>query len=258
MLPVHGEVDRAGIGVVGPPRRRRLRRLPAPARALRGERADRERALRHLAPSRRRPSRSTRCACPTGLAIGVFAELPKVRALRVTPAGDLLASAPREGRVVLLERDADGDGRSDGTRDRSLEGLNRPHGLDLHDGWLYVAETDAVGRVRFDAAARAGDGRARARRHRAARRRQPLDAHGALRSRRLAVRLDRLELQRLRRGGRAARGDLRFRPDGSERRDLRDRPAQLRRLRLAARRRASSTRPTTAATCSATTSRPAS
>ena len=27
---------------------------------------------------------------------------------------------------------------------------NRPHGLDLHDGWLYVAETDAIGRIRFD------------------------------------------------------------------------------------------------------------
>ena len=30
--------------------------------------------------------------------------------------------------------------------------MNRPHGLDLHDGWLYVAETDAVGRIRFDPA----------------------------------------------------------------------------------------------------------
>ena len=31
-----------------------------------------------------------------------------------------------------------------------LQGLNRPHGLDLYDGWLYVAETDAIGRIRFD------------------------------------------------------------------------------------------------------------
>jgi glucose/arabinose dehydrogenase len=28
--------------------------------------------------------------------------------------------------------------------------LNRPQGLELYDGWLYVAETDAIGRVRFD------------------------------------------------------------------------------------------------------------
>jgi glucose/arabinose dehydrogenase len=33
-----------------------------------------------------------------------------------------------------------------------LEGLVRPHGLALHEGWLYVAERTAIGRVRFDTA----------------------------------------------------------------------------------------------------------
>lgn len=92
----------------------------------------------------------TRIRVPAGLSIGLHAELPRVRALRPTPAGDLLASVPREGRIVLLERDQDGDGRADGIR-TLLEGLNRPHGMDIADGWLYVGETDAVGRVRFDA-----------------------------------------------------------------------------------------------------------
>jgi glucose/arabinose dehydrogenase len=93
-----------------------------------------------------------------GYRLGRFAEgLSQVRFLRVTPRGDLLASQPRAGRVVLLERDAGGDGRADGQR-VLLEGLNRPHGLDLHGGWLYVAETDAVGRVRFDPEARAVSG----------------------------------------------------------------------------------------------------
>jgi len=73
----------------------------------------------------------SRVRVPEGLSVGLFAELPRVRALRPTPAGDLLASVPREGSVVLLERDADGDGRSDGTRPL-LSGLNRPHGMDLH------------------------------------------------------------------------------------------------------------------------------
>jgi glucose/arabinose dehydrogenase len=99
----------------------------------------------------------SRIRVPDGLSIGIFAELPRVRALRLTPAGDLLASVPREGRVALIERDADGDGRSDGAR-TLLEGLNRPHGMDLLEGWLYVAETDAVGRVRFDPGARAVSG----------------------------------------------------------------------------------------------------
>src|SRR5919106_6516062 len=70
--------------------------------------------------------------------------------LRFTETGDLLVSLPRAGRIVLLERDADGNGRPDGRRDL-LNGLKRPHGIDLHDGWLYVAETTAVGRIRFDA-----------------------------------------------------------------------------------------------------------
>lgn len=97
-----------------------------------------------------------RLRVPDGFHFTRYAEgLPNARLLRFTPAGDLLVSQPRAGRVVLLAPDRDDDGRSDGTR-VVLEGLNRPHGLDLHDGWLYVAETDAIGRVRFDA----GTGRA--------------------------------------------------------------------------------------------------
>jgi glucose/arabinose dehydrogenase len=94
---------------------------------------------------------ATRLRVPEGLGIGLYAaDLPWARMLRFTPAGDLLVSLPRSGRVMLLARDADGDGRADGAR-ALLEGLNLPHGLDLHEGWLYVAETDAVGRIRFDA-----------------------------------------------------------------------------------------------------------
>ncbi len=89
---------------------------------------------------------------PAGFSIGVFAQdLPNARLLRFTPIGDLLVSTPRSGRIVLL-RDADRDGRAETARS-VLDGLNRPHGLDLHDGWLYVAETDAIGRARFDAEA---------------------------------------------------------------------------------------------------------
>jgi len=95
-----------------------------------------------------------RIRAPAGFTVGVWADgLPNVRMLRFTPAGDLLASLPRAGEVVLLERDADGDGASDGRRPL-LADLDRPHGLDLHDGWLYVAEMGAVARVRFDAEAR--------------------------------------------------------------------------------------------------------
>ena len=92
----------------------------------------------------------SRLRAPAGFALRRFAaDLENARFLRVVAAG-VLVSQPRSGRVVLLEPDRDGDGRSDGRRE-VLSGLNRPHGLDLYGGWLYVGETDAVGRVRFDA-----------------------------------------------------------------------------------------------------------
>ena len=99
-----------------------------------------------------------RVRVPEGFSIAVYAAgLENARFLRFSAAGDLLVSQPRLGRITLLERDAGGDGLPDGRR-VLLEDLNRPHGLDLHDGWLYVAETDAVGRIRFDAASRSVSG----------------------------------------------------------------------------------------------------
>jgi glucose/arabinose dehydrogenase len=85
-----------------------------------------------------------------GFSVGLYAEVPKARFLRPTPAGDLLVSVPREGRIVRLVRDGNGDGLPDG-QEVLLEGLDKPHGIDLHDGWLYVGEGSAVARVRFDA-----------------------------------------------------------------------------------------------------------
>jgi len=96
------------------------------------------------------PVVAERMRAPEGFGVALWASgLPNARMLRFTPDGDLLVSQPREGRVTLLSPDRDGDHRSDGRRSL-LEGLNRPHGLDLHRGWLYVAEADAIVRVRFD------------------------------------------------------------------------------------------------------------
>jgi glucose/arabinose dehydrogenase len=87
---------------------------------------------------------------PPGFSIGTFVSgIDNARFLRFTAAGDLLVSAPAQGTVFLVERDADGDGRADGQH-VLLDHLNLPHGLALRGGWLYVAETDAVLRVRFD------------------------------------------------------------------------------------------------------------
>lgn len=90
---------------------------------------------------------------PPGFIVSIYVrDLPMVRFMKFTAAGDLLVSRPRAGEVTLIQRDANGDGRPDGQR-VLLSGLNRPHGLDIHDGWLYVGENDAIGRVRLDEAA---------------------------------------------------------------------------------------------------------
>ncbi len=100
----------------------------------------------------------SRIRVPEGFSIALYAsELPDARMLRFTATGDLLVSLPLEGRIVLLEPDADANGRPDGRHDL-LSGLDRPHGIDIHHGWLYVAETNAIGRIRFDANARRVDG----------------------------------------------------------------------------------------------------
>jgi glucose/arabinose dehydrogenase len=84
-------------------------------------------------------------------------DIPLARWLLFTDTGDLLVARSRGGEVMLLDRDRDGDGHPDGRR-VLLENLDRPHGLAIRDGWLYVAEKTAVGRIRFDEQAGATTG----------------------------------------------------------------------------------------------------
>ncbi|MBD3645955.1 MAG: PQQ-dependent sugar dehydrogenase, partial [Pseudomonadales bacterium] len=90
-----------------------------------------------------------RIELPDGFSMGLYGVVPNARLMRFTDAGDLLVAIPNENRIVLLERDADGDGKADGQR-VLLNQLNSPNGMDFHDGYLYVAESDSIARVRFD------------------------------------------------------------------------------------------------------------
>lgn len=90
---------------------------------------------------------------PPGFTINAYAEgLGNARMLLFTDAGDLLVSAPRQGKVWLVQRSADG-GATAAAQRVLLDNLKQPHGLAYREGWLYVAEGDAVLRIRFDPAA---------------------------------------------------------------------------------------------------------
>jgi len=91
-----------------------------------------------------------RISAAEGFSISLYAEqVDNARLLRFTNEGDLLVANSNLDQIVLLPRDADGDGKADGKR-VLLTDLNGPNGMDFFEDWLYVAETDAIGRVRFD------------------------------------------------------------------------------------------------------------
>jgi glucose/arabinose dehydrogenase len=62
------------------------------------------------------------------------------------PDGVLYATLPSQGRVVRLP-DANRDGKADGVY-TFASGLNKPHGLAFHNGYVYVAETNSLTRLR--------------------------------------------------------------------------------------------------------------
>jgi glucose/arabinose dehydrogenase/cytochrome c553 len=91
----------------------------------------------------------SRFQLPEGFRIELFAEgIANGRFMRFSPGGDLVISQPRAGRLLHILRDRDGDGRSDGQR-VLVANLDQPHGLDFHEGHLYIGEGGAIARVPF-------------------------------------------------------------------------------------------------------------
>ena len=86
---------------------------------------------------------------PEGFSISVFAKnLGPARVMTRDPAGNLLVSVTKEGKVLAL-LDKNGDGNSERTVS-VVEGLNRPHGLLFFEDKLYVAESDQVAVYDYD------------------------------------------------------------------------------------------------------------
>lgn len=102
---------------------------------------------------------STQLLIPGGYSMAVFADLEGAmpRVLEFDENEVLLASVPNVGKVVALI-DENADKKADRQVD-VLSGLNKPHGLAFSDGYLYVAETNAVSRYVYNADSLTASGR---------------------------------------------------------------------------------------------------
>jgi glucose/arabinose dehydrogenase len=93
-----------------------------------------------------------RIKLPEGYRLEIFArDLGRLRLMQMTENGDLIVSGYRDGSILLVKADGDGDGGSDGQQ-VLIEGANQPHGLLLDGATLYVAEEQRVVRYEFDGA----------------------------------------------------------------------------------------------------------
>jgi glucose/arabinose dehydrogenase len=92
---------------------------------------------------------------PAGFKASVFAaDLTGARLMTVSPEGVLLVARRPRDEVVALP-DTDRDGRAEPTV--ILSNLTNAHSLAFKDGWLYVATTPAIVRVRWTNGRPAGD-----------------------------------------------------------------------------------------------------
>src|SRR5437773_2745589 len=91
-----------------------------------------------------------RLTVPAGFSVTMFADrLQFARFMTLASNGDVLVAEParNDGRITIL-RDADRDGVAE-TRYTFATGLNRPFGLAIEGGYVYVGNNDSVVRFRY-------------------------------------------------------------------------------------------------------------
>ena len=91
-----------------------------------------------------------RLKMPDGFKVELWAEGFRIpRQAYIASNGDVLVTESGAGKVTLL-RDADNDGKAE-FRSEFLTGLRQPFGIDLHNGHLYIANTNSVVRTPYEA-----------------------------------------------------------------------------------------------------------
>ena len=95
---------------------------------------------------------------PPRFTIAPYAEggFERPRAMALAPNGDVFVSDSRAGKVIIL-RDADRNGKAE-QRFTFASDLMQPYGLAFHDQYLYVGNTNAVVRFRYQAGQTTADG----------------------------------------------------------------------------------------------------
>jgi glucose/arabinose dehydrogenase len=86
---------------------------------------------------------------PAGFQISIFAsDFKEPRWLTVAPNGDIFLADTHGGAIYIL-RDPQHTGGAQ-QRETFLRGLDQPFGIVFHDDYIYVGDTDAVLRYKFD------------------------------------------------------------------------------------------------------------
>src|SRR5579872_4196476 len=101
-------------------------------------------------PEESKPPKGFLPTVPAGFKISVFAtDFNEPRWLTVAPNGkDIFLADTHAGKIYILRLPASGDGP--GQKEEFLSKLDEPFGIAFHENYLYVGDTDAVLRYKFD------------------------------------------------------------------------------------------------------------
>src|SRR5690242_19182857 len=95
---------------------------------------------------------------PDGFTVSVFAEdLPHARWMTVAPNGDVFLAESVAGKVVVLRPAIDGARAA--RISTFASGFDRPHGLAVHNGQLYVADVKSLWRLPYSGGALSASGK---------------------------------------------------------------------------------------------------
>ena len=103
-------------------------------------------------PEESKPPKGFLPTVPAGFKIEVIAsDFNEPRWLTVGPNGkDIFLADTHAGKIYILRLSASGSGPAQ--KEEFLTGLDEPFGIAFHEGYIYVGDTDAVLRYKFDAA----------------------------------------------------------------------------------------------------------